>query len=588
MKRVAVGAPPRPLWLTLPGVLLQLAGMFLLPFIVGLAAAVFFDVAEVAETFPALMTFTACILLPVSLAQIVGVFVKSFREVRFHLGRRTLTVSRLLDILYTHLRVITGRGWSLLLLSLLLVVAALAWKWASFGLIAVIGLFLFYLVVGWTVFTSTFFVRSFESGIGRAQSGIERQIQPAVCLAGAQAEEVFRFRRTPVPWGYSLLVEEVLPARLKTESRYQVGPAARGTELERRGRLRATPRGVYTLGPAQLWYSDALGITRISVASLATAVLKVLPRIRPVEVIEPPRTDRRSPDVLTRPHRFATDDYFRFREYAPGDDTRRIHWRLSMRSGALQVRRPETREVQRRDILLIIDSYLPKGRALNAAHGADDILDAVVEAALGITRSLVDDGNRVILVASALASDHQSMQIEELHAKRGTATRWQDLGARIRWQSEHDVQDLMRTIGDDTHAVVVTARFTASPPTPEEGLSTTWVFLDPAEALGPKDRHWLLQVLDRPTALGGPLLALFTRPHPVGSEENALPRRVRAALSTWRLWRARKTLRTMASRRSGRTQAELVTRGDAVYRIERTPTHLRLRGLAGPGGLGGG
>ncbi|MEZ4320051.1 MAG: DUF58 domain-containing protein [Myxococcota bacterium] len=584
MTRIPPGAPPRPIWLTVPGVFLQLAGMFLLPFIVGLAAAVFFDVAEVAETFPALMTFTALILLPVSLAQVVGLAVKSFRELRFHRSRRTLTFGRVFDVLYTHLRVITGRGWSLLFMSLMLVLASLSWKWASLGLMATIGLFLFYMVVGWTVFTSTFFVRTFEAGIGRARSGIERQVQPAVCLAGAPAEEVFLFRRTPVPWGYNLLVEEVLPARLKTESRYQVGPAARGGELERRGRLRATPRGVYLLGPANLWYSDALGITRISVASLATAELKVLPRIRPIEILEPPRTNRQSPDVLTRPHRFATDDYFRFSEYAHGDDTRRIHWRLSMKTGALQVRRPETREVHRRDIMLVVDSYLPPGRALQAAHGADDILDAVVEAALAITRTLVEDGNRILLVAAALAPDNQTMAIEQLHAKKGTATRWQDLGARIRWQSEHDVPKLMESLGESVHAVVVTARFTASPPTPVEGLSTTWVFLDPAEALGPPDRHWLSQVLDRPA---GPLLALFTRPHPVGSEENSIARRVRAGWATWRLWRARKVLRQIATRRSGTTQRELVTRGDAVYRIERTPSHLRIRGLsAGAGGLG--
>ncbi|MCB9673703.1 MAG: DUF58 domain-containing protein [Alphaproteobacteria bacterium] len=584
MKRVAVGAPPRPIWLTLPGVFLQLFGMFLLPFVVGLAAAVFFDVAEVAETFPALMSFTALILLPVSLAQVVGLGVKSFREMAFHWKRKTLGPSRVLDVLYTHLQVITGRGWSLLFMSLMLVLASLSWRWASLGLMATIGLFLFYMVVGWTVFTSTFFVRTFESGIGRAQSGIERQIQPAVCLAGAQAEEVFLFRRTPVPWGYSLLVEETLPARLKTESRYQVGPAARGGELERRGRLRATPRGVYLLGPAQLWYSDALGITRISVASLATAELKVLPRIRPVEVIEPPRTNRMSPDVLTRPHRFATDDHFRFSEYAPGDDTRRIHWRLSMKTGALQVRRPETREVHKRDILLVIDSYIPKGHVLDAAHGADDILDAVVEAALGITRALVEDGNRVILVAAALAPDNRTMEIEQLQAKKGGATRWQDLGARIRWQSEHDVSELMESLGENVHAVVVTARFTASPPSPKEGLSTTWVFLDPAEALGKPDKHWLLDVLDRP---GGPLMAIFTRPHPVGSEENTIARRLKSGWAKYRLWRARKVLRAIASRRSGATQRELASRGDAVYRIERTATHLRLRGLAGgTGGLG--
>jgi hypothetical protein len=136
------------------------------------------------------------------------------------------------------------------------------------------------------------------------------------------------------------------------------------------GRLRVTPRGLYQLGPAEVYYQDMLGLTRISLASLATAELKVLPRFRPLEIREPPRSRLQSPDVITRPHRFATEDHFRFREYAAGDDTRRIHWKLSVRSGHLTIRQPETREISTKNVLLVLDTFLPAGRML------DDVAEA--------------------------------------------------------------------------------------------------------------------------------------------------------------------------------------------------------------------
>lgn len=571
---------PRPLLLTVPGVAFQLVGTFALPFVVGLMASVVFDTLEVQETSPALLAFTVVLLLPVSLAQAAGVLLKSVREFRFHRARGSLTVARLFDILYRHLRVVTSRGWSMLLVATAFVAASLAFKWASLGIIATLGLFLFYAVVGWTVFTSTFLVRSFDRGLGRAHTGIERSVQPAVCLSGAEADEVFLFRRVPVPWGYRLLVEDVLPVRLGGQSRYVVGAAAQEAELIRRGRLRRTPRGVHLLGPAQLWYQDVLGLTRIHIASLATAELKVLPRIRPLQILEPPRSSHSTPDVRTRPHRQPTEDLFRFREYVAGDDTRRIHWTLSMRTGGLQVRRPETREITKRDVLLLLDTYVPRGADRHARLGAEQLLDQVVETALGLTRTLVDRGERVRIVTSALTPDFSSTHIEQLDARPGAATRWQDLGARVRWQSEHDIEHLVDALDEQGHAIVVTARFNAPPPRPLESLSTTWVFMDPSLAFHARERHWLSSVLDRP---GGPLLALFTRPHPVGSDDNSLSRRALHAWRLWRTWRAKTHLQRLARRRIGATATELARRGDAVYRIEHSADQIVLRGLSGGG-----
>jgi hypothetical protein len=379
-----------------------------------------------------------------------------------------------------------------------------------------------------------------------------------------------------------LVVHDANPPRLATETRYAVGATARSGELEARGHLRATPRGMYHLGPARIGYQDLLGITRVSVASVAVAELKVLPRMLPVVVVDPPRSPMQTPDVVTKPHRYATEDHFRFREYLTGDDVRRIHWRLSMRAGRLHVRLPETKETSTERIVLVVDSYLPPGKLLDAAHGGEEILDALVLAWLGIGRELVERGNRVTLLAAATAPLGTDIGLETLDARAGAVSRWQDLGARVRWQPTFDLPAMLESVGEDAHGVVVTARFTAPPPGPFRGQTLTWLMMDPADALGPPDRHWLGEIAGRnPLSVLAWLLLL---PYPVGSDDNHFLRRMRATLGIRRRWRARRTLRMVARLRAGRTLAELRARGDAIYRIERTPSAVRLVGIASRSG----
>jgi uncharacterized protein (DUF58 family) len=575
-------APPAPPWITVPGIAAQGCGMFLLPMVVGFVSALLLESTQVIDTGPWLLGLTALLLFPIALAQLVGLIMKSTRDLRYWRSRGGLGFTRLLDVFYTHLSVVTLRGWTLLLVGTFLTFVALFAKWAEFGLMAVIGLFLFYAVTGWTVFASTFLVRGFDASRSARRSFIARAMVPTVVQTGDVVDEVFTFKGVPIPWGYLLVVEDPLPVRLKTESRYVVGGAAR-SGAEARGRLRSTPRGHYFVGPARLWYQDLLGITRVSLSATAAAELKVLPRFRSVVIEDPPRSGRKTPDVVTRPNRQATEDWFRFREYANGDDTRRIHWRLSLRSGHLQVRQPETREIQTQEVLLVLDTFMPPTRLADAALGADDILDGLVEAWLGIVKTLIDNGDRVSIAAAVGGHDDNSVAIETVRCVKGESARWQDLGARARWQAEFDVPKLLEDAGERIHAVVVTGRFVATPPGPLPGKTITWLFLDPSDALGRPDPHWLVQIV------GGPSLLLvfswlFRLPYPAGDEENAAVRRIRSSLAIIRLHQARAALRSMAIKRVGATVAELRGRGDAVFRIDRKPTHIALIGLQGTKG----
>src|SRR5690606_18283182 len=121
---------------------------------------------------------------------------------------------------------------------------------------------------------------------------------------------------------------------------------------------------------------------------------------RRLEIVEPPRSKHQTPDVVVRPHRFPQEDFFRFREYARGDDTRRIHWKLSVRAGRLTLRVPEAREQSVRNVVLVLDSFLPGRGTGDDAVGLADVLDALVETWVSLAAELVTRGDAVTLVAA--------------------------------------------------------------------------------------------------------------------------------------------------------------------------------------------
>jgi uncharacterized protein (DUF58 family) len=574
---------PHPL-LSCSGIALNGCGLFLLPFVIGGAASLFLEVSEVADTAHVLLGLALVFILPPMLLQAVGVVIKVGREKLLLQERRQWGLRAWLASTHRHMRIVTPRGWAALLTGLWFVLLALGAKWADLGILAVLSLLLFYVVLGYTSFFSTFHVAGFQRGIGRGKGTITREMSPAVVLSGEEAEERWLLHKVPVPAGFTLLLEDENLPELATESRYAVGASVQRSQVTLSGRFRRTPRGLHRLGPAHIWYQDMLGFTRVSVASMATAELKVLPRFRPLQIVEPPRSRLEAPDVLTVPHRFATEDHFKFKEYIAGDDTRRIHWRLSIRSGKLQVRMPETRETTTRQVVLLLDSYMPRGRMVEDAVGIANILDALVETWISLCDELVQRGDRVTLV-SAADDGSGNIRVERVDSSADTR-RWQDLGARVRWQSQLDLEATIGQVGKDIHAVVVSARF-AAPPQPSRmgGKDYTWVYYPPIDALGPPEPSWWEQWVGPGPGAPLRLIARLVRlPAPAGSDENGFVRQWQDAFRLFQTVGARQRLRFLARREGARTLDQLKSRGDTVYRLEPGVHGHRLVGVVSGGG----
>ncbi|NOY25669.1 MAG: hypothetical protein GXP62_07325, partial [Oligoflexia bacterium] len=252
----------------------------------------------------------------------------------------------------------------------------------------------------------------------------------------------------------------------------------------------------------------------------------------------------------------------------------------------VQVRVPETREISTKQVVLLLDSYLPTGRILDDAIGMGRVLDHLVETWLSLAAELVQRGDQVTLVACVDDGDGE-LRVESVPG-RASRRRWQDLGARVRWQGVADLPNLLQALdgAQDTHGVAVSSRFFAPPPQSLGGESFTWVYLPPVQALGELEPSFW-RVCLRSTDTGRTLLGRFFRlPGPVGSDENRSFAQLQGIWREYVAYQARRRLRLIARRRGDATLAALMSRDETVYRLEPgVAGGHRLVGLVA-GGLG--
>ncbi len=544
--------------------------LVLLPFFVGGLAGFFVEISQVRDSLGGLLRFAAALLLPVLLAQCVAVAVKVRRERRALRRDQALTTQSLLRAVYRHVRVLTDKGVGLFVMGLVAVALSLGYHFAELGIIAVLGLSTLYAVSTTGVLLSTFVGPRFEERLASRGGSIGREFSPALVEAGDSVEERFHLERVPVPPGFRLRVGQHLPVRLATESRHILGAEASMHRVTLCRPLRRTPRGDYTIAPAEIVYTDALGLVRVAVAQSASGRLKVLPRLAPVVMDEASRRQSPSEGALSILRKHPTDDWFRVREYMPGDDARRIHWKLSVKLGRFQVRQPETVPVARRRVRLVLDTFLPRSHW--HGDGAElvlgDLLDHLVELWLSTARSLLARGEDVLL---AVATGDPARPVEALRCRRGTEMHWRELGARVRWQETTDFPGVAAGSGAGDALCVVTGRFVPLPELPAPmGPGLTWVFL-PAEAEVP-------EALQGDPQHRGRLARALSTPFAVGSEENGFWPTVRRDRMRGKLEFVRATLRALTTHGAPAAEAHLRARAEPFFKVRRSGAAYVLGG----------
>ena len=251
----------------------------------------------------------------------------------------------------------------------------------------------------------------------------------------------------------TFLLEERVPESLGTTARVPVIRLAANQEVEHSYNLRCARRGVYRIGPLVAVAADPLGLSRRERVIAEPFELLVHPR---VEIVSDRPLTRQFEDPPIRPPVSkpwpSGLEFYGMREYAPGDDLRRIVWRATARTGKVMVREAEQGITDR--ITLIIDT--DRGVHSHEGPGFSESFEAGARVAASLGVRHLREGYEVRcetnggpLTRPLRGAGSQLMLLDGL--------------ARMQMAREPLSRALMRLIANprrDAHNVLVTPRLT--------------------------------------------------------------------------------------------------------------------------------
>ena len=168
-----------------------------------------------------------------------------------------------------------------------------------------------------------------------------------------------------------------------------------GEDGETRGLLEARRRGVFPIGPAQVYSTDPLGLQTFSQKLPVVSEMVVYPALIPIRDSwlrgAASQGWRGQASALTRG---AGDDFYGVREYQPGDELRRVHWRTTARTGTLVV--TEYAQGVTLDVTLALD--LCRDSYTGTGEGESGALEQAVSLAATLLDDLLRHGHTVRLL----------------------------------------------------------------------------------------------------------------------------------------------------------------------------------------------
>lgn len=184
----------------------------------------------------------------------------------------------------------------------------------------------------------------------RVASG--RRLNPHRAVAGQEARVHLRVDNVSrVPTGV-LLLEDQVPYVLGPRPRFVLDRVEPHGYREVSYRVRSDLRGRYPLGPLQLRLSDPFGMCEVGRAFAACDILTVVPQVQALPYVRLNGSWGGQGESSSHSLALAGDDDVILREYRPGDDLRRVHWKSTARYGELMVRREEQPQKARATVLL--------------------------------------------------------------------------------------------------------------------------------------------------------------------------------------------------------------------------------------------
>ncbi|MGB7964144.1 MAG: DUF58 domain-containing protein [Propionicimonas sp.] len=238
--------------------------------------------------------------------------------------------------------------------------------------------------------------------IGSGGPHLQRFIDPVELSVGETLTDHLQVEHGGAFLGAGVIYSELFPAAL---SAAEQGPVAAGTggfgAQQHTLVYRATARwrGRHRIGPLQRTALDALGLAQTRTTLPDVADVLALPTPEPLSPVRDASGVGSTTDSsLLRTSLMGQDDVL-IREYAAGDDVRRIHWRSTARLGELMVRREE--RAWDPSAVVILDNRAGGFRATRP----DDRFEWLVRAAASISAHLSSRGFSVALSDSDASAD---------------------------------------------------------------------------------------------------------------------------------------------------------------------------------------
>jgi hypothetical protein len=161
-------------------------------------------------------------------------------------------------------------------------------------------------------------------------------------------------------------------------------------------RVVPSKRGRFEIGPGSTIITDPFGLARAPDRPLAKSFLLVFPAyeiLLPIAAASPASLEGTPRPIAPTG---SGEDFFTMREYQPGDDVKKIHWRTTARQGRMMVRQ-EDRPSEPRAMVLLDDR-----RKVHARRGdGADSFEASISSAASLIHLFTSQG---LAVGLALAS----------------------------------------------------------------------------------------------------------------------------------------------------------------------------------------
>lgn len=266
-------------------------------------------------------------------------------------------------------KLLTARGWALLLIGIAGAIASMAYGQRDLLWIGLLVAML-PLVAMFTVARSGLHLRA------------ERSITPA---RGTLGERLVGRLRLTNSGSFPLSVlqfEESVPRELGRRPRFTVHTLKSSWQRTLEYPMTGMARGRYTVGPLLVRATDPFGLARLDRRFSATTSVLVTPRVVPLsDMSSAPGAGQTGESTPLRIGLVGQDDVL-VREYRDGDDVRRIHWRSTAKRGEIMVRREE--QSWDPSLTVLLDSR----RQAHAGNGPDSSFEWAVSAVASIAKHM--------------------------------------------------------------------------------------------------------------------------------------------------------------------------------------------------------